>query len=390
LGLPPDEQFWVPDEVVELYRRCIGRGEKQRRAWQARFDAWGGDKAVWDACQSGRGLPGWAEKLPVFEAGTSLATRAAVNKCINATIEVIPGLLAGSADLTGNTGVELDDAVNQSAHDPEGTQIHYGIREHAMGAAMTGMARHGGVLPVGGTFFVFSDYMRPAVRLAALSETHVIYSWTHDSVGLGEDGPTHQPVEHLASLRAMPGLRLIRPADANETAHAWRIAVDSDGPTGLVLTRQSIPVLDGTAEAFDGVARGGYVLLDPPGQDPDLVLIGTGSEVSVCLAAARHLAEPSNEEPSVTARVVSLPSWDLFALQPEPYRAEVLPSGIRRLAVEAAASFGWERYADDVVAIDHFGASAPGKVVLEHFGYTPDNVAARARALLARAGPAAR
>jgi transketolase len=390
LGLPPDEQFWVPDEVVELYRRCIGRGEQQRQAWQARFDAWGGDKAVWDACQSGRGLQGWSKHLPVFDAGESMATRQAVNHCITATAEVIPGLVAGSADLTGNTGVKLQDAVNQSAQDPEGTQIHYGIREHAMGAAMTGMARHGGVLPVGGTFFVFSDYMRGAVRLAALSESHVIYSWTHDSVGLGEDGPTHQPVEHLASLRAMPGLRVIRPADANETAHAWRIAVDSDGPTALVLSRQSIPVLEGTAEAVDGVARGGYVLLDPPGEDPDLVLIGTGSEVSLCLAAARLLAEPSNGDPSVTARVVSLPSWDLFALQPESYRAEVLPPGIRRLAVEAAASFGWERYADDVVAIDHFGASAPGKVVLEHFGYTPDNVAARARTLLARAGPWAR
>ncbi len=289
--------------------------------------------------------------------------------------------------------MKLQDGVNQSAQDPEGDQIHYGIREHAMGAAMTGMALHGGVLPVGGTFFIFSDYMRPAVRLAALSESHVIYSWTHDSVGLGEDGPTHQPVEHLASLRAMPGLRVIRPADANETAHAWRIAVDSDGPTALVLTRQSIPVLVGTAEAAEGVARGGYVLVEAAG-DPEIVLIGTGSEVSLCVEAARLLsgagegAGASGPSAPVRARVVSLPSWDLFALQPESYRHEVLPPGVTRLAVEAAASFGWERYADDVVAIDHFGASAPGEEVLAHFGYTPDNVAARARALLARAGPA--
>jgi transketolase len=389
LGLPLDEQFWVPDEIVDYYRRCIVRGQAEKGAWQARFDAWKGDKAVWEACQGGRGLEGWAKKLPVFETGQSVATRAAVNQCITATADVIPGLVAGSADLTGNTGVKLKDTPNQSSEAPGGDQIHYGIREHAMGAAMTGMARHGGVLPVGGTFFVFSDYMRPAVRLAALSETHVIYSWTHDSVGLGEDGPTHQPIEHLAALRAMPGLRLIRPADANETAHAWRIAVDSDGPTALVLTRQSIPVLAGTAEAGEGVARGGYVLLDA--DDPDIVLIGTGSEVSLCLEAVAVLAGPgaggdAAGAPSVRARVVSLPSWDLFALQTQDYRDEVLPPGVARLGVEAAASFGWERYADDVVAIDHFGASAPGAEVLEHFGYTPDNVAARARALLARRG----
>jgi transketolase len=392
LGLPPDEQFWVPDEVLEYYRGAIGRGEEHRTAWQARFDAWDGDKAVWDACQNGRGLDGWSKHLPVFDAGASMATRVAVNHCITATTEVIPGLLAGSADLTGNTGVKLQDAVNQSRQDPEGTQIHFGIREHAMGAAMTGMARHGGVLPVGGTFFVFSDYMRPSVRLAALSEAHVIYSWTHDSVGLGEDGPTHQPIEHLASLRAMPGLRLIRPADANETAHAWRVAVDSDGPTALVLSRQNVPVLEGTAQAAEGVAQGGYVLVEPPGAKPDIVLIGTGSEVSLCVDAAALLGGAGSGDGSsgsgpVRARVVSLPSWDLFALQPSSYRDTVLPPGIKRLAVEAAASFGWERYADDVLAIDHFGASAPGAVVLEHFGYTPENVAARARALLDQAGP---
>jgi transketolase len=387
LGLPPDKQFWVPDEVLDLYRRCIPRGQELRRAWQGRLDAWDGDKTVWDASQRGGGLDGWERKLPVFEAGTTMATRVAVNHCITATAEVLPPLLVGSADLTGNTGVKLHDGVNQSAEHPEGGQIHYGIREHAMASAMTGMARHGGVLPVGGTFFIFSDYMRPSVRLAALSESHVIYSWTHDSVGLGQDGPTHQPVEQLASLRAMPGLRVIRPADANETAHAWRIAVDSDGPTALVLSRQDVPVLEGTAEAGEGVARGGYVLVEST-RAPELVLIGTGSEVSVCVAAARLLAggDAAAGVGSIQARVVSLPSWDLFALQPESYRHEVLLPGVARLAVEAAAAFGWERYADDVVAIDHFGASAPGDVVLANFGYTPDNVAARARALLGRAG----
>jgi transketolase len=388
LGLPPDEQFWVPDDVVDFYRRCIPRGEELRRAWQARLDAWDGDKAVWEASQRGRGLEGWAKNLPEFEAGASVATRVAINRCINATADALPPLLVGSADLTGNTGVKLADGVNQSAEHPAGAQIHFGIREHAMGSAMTGMARHGGVLPVGGTFFIFSDYMRPSVRLAALSGAHVIYSWTHDSVGLGEDGPTHQPVEQLASLRAMPGLRVIRPADANECAHAWRIAVDSDGPSALVLSRQPIPVLEGTAQSADGVARGGYVLVEPAGT-PEIVLIGTGSEVAVCVEAARLLADAATAAAGgapVRARVVSLPSWDLFALQPESYRRDVLPGGVARLAVEAAASFGWERYADDVVAIDHFGASAPGDVVLAHFGYTPDNVAARARALLARAG----
>jgi transketolase len=391
LGLPPDEHFWVPDEVIAFYRRCVARGEERRAAWQARFDAWDGDGSVWQACQEGRGLEGWAQKLPVFEAGTELATRRAINQCLVATTDVIPGLVVGAADLTGNTGVKLKDGVDQSAGHPEGAQVHYGIREHAMGAAMTGMAMHGGVLPVGGTFFIFSDYMRPAVRLAALSGAHVVYSWTHDSVGLGEDGPTHQPIEHLAAMRAMPGLRLIRPADANETAHAWRIAVDSDGPTGLVLSRQSVPVLEGTAEAADGVARGGYVLVEAVGGPPELVLIGTGSEVAVCVDAARLLAQPDpgSTPGPVRARVVSLPSWDLFARQDDAYRASVLLPGVARLAVEAAASLGWERYADDVVAIDHFGASAPGQVVLAHFGYTPDNVAARARALLAsRRAPA--
>ena len=220
------------------------------------------------------------------------------------------------------------------------------------------------------------------MRIAALSDVHVIYSWTHDSIGLGQDGPTHQPVEQLAALRAMPGLRVVRPADANETAQAWRIAVDSDGPTALVLSRQEIPVLADTARlAPEGVARGGYVLRDPDGGPPQIILIGTGSEVHLCLAAADLLASTG-----VAARVVSFPSWDLFARQPEGYAGEVFPAGIPRLAVEAASSFGWERYADATVCIDHFGASAPGEVALEEFGFTPENVATQASALL-RTGP---
>jgi transketolase len=380
LGLPPDEQFWVPDEVVDYYRASAQRGRRRRQQWQARFDAASIDRAAWEACQAGRGLSGWEAKLPTFEPGTDLATRRAVNQCLDATAEVIPGLVVGAADLTGNTGMKLAGGTLQSAQHPAGNQVHYGIREHAMAAVMTGMALHGGVLPVGGTFFIFSDYMRPAVRLAALSGAHVVYSWTHDSVGLGEDGPTHQPVEHLAAMRAMPDLRVIRPADANETAHAWRIAVDGDGPTGLVLSRQPLPVLKGTADAFDGVARGGYVLQAAAGA-PDVVLVGTGSEVHLCLEAAALLAAGEEGAP-VSATVVSLPCWELFALQDRAYRHSVLPPDVPTLAVEAAASFGWDRYADDSVSIDHFGASAPGPIVLEHFGFTAHNVAARARALL--------
>jgi transketolase len=385
LGLPADEQFWVPDEVLDFYRSCGARGRQRRDAWQVRFEGAAIDFTAWEACQAGRGLEGWEAKLPTFEPGTEIATRRAINQCIDATAELIPGLVAGAADLTGNTGVKLANGTLQSADDPAGTQLHYGIREHAMAGMMTGMALHGGVLPVGGTFFIFSDYMRPAVRLAALSEAHVVYSWSHDSVGLGEDGPTHQPVEHLAAMRAMPNLRLIRPADANETAHAWRIAVDSDGPTGLALSRQNVPVLKGTAEAFEGVARGGYVLQPAPQGRPDVVLVGTGSEVHLCIEAAELLASGTGGPP-LSASVVSLPCWEIFALQHDDYRAEVLPPHVPKLAVEAGASFGWDRYVDDSVSIDRFGASAPGTSVLEHLGFTADNVAARARALLERTG----
>ncbi|HLN04875.1 MAG TPA: transketolase [Acidimicrobiales bacterium] len=380
LGLPVDEDFYVPDEVPAFYRDCARRGKKEREAWERRQAVSVEDRDRFEACLAGRGLPGWADDLPTFEAGTKLATRKAMNKCLTASAAHIPGLIAGAGDLTGNTGVDLGaEGAVQSHADPGGTQLHYGIREHAMAAAMNGMALHGGVLPVGGTFFIFSDYARPSVRLAALSEAHVIYFFTHDSVGLGEDGPTHQPIEQLASLRAVPGLRLIRPADANEASAAWKIAVDFDGPTALVLSRQDLPVLAETVVlAAEGVGRGAYVLV--PGGDgaaPDVVLIGTGSEVQHCLGAARLL-----EFEGIVARVVSFPSWDLFAAQDASYHGEVLPPGVPRLAVEAAASFGWERYADATVSIDHFGASAPGAVNMEKFGFTADHVAERARELL--------
>ena len=382
LGLPSDQTFWVPDEVRDFYGKEVARGAADRAAWEERFAAWDGDRAAWEAAQSGRGLDGWDKELPTFEAGTQLATRRAFNQCLDATAAGLPGLVAGSADLTGNNGVLVKGAEIQARQTPGGRQLHYGIREHGMGGVMTGMALHGGVLPLGGTFFVFTDYMRPAVRLAALSEAHVVYSWTHDSIGLGEDGPTHQPVEHLASLRAMPGLELVRPADANETAEAWRAAVDAERPVGLVLTRQNIPVLAGTAErAPEGVRRGGYVLVDSDGA-PQIVLLGTGSEVQHCVGAADTLRGDG-----VQARVVSLPCWEWFEAQSEEYRASVLPPGVPVLSVEAGSVFGWDRYADDSIGLDRFGASAPGEVNMAEFGFTAVHVVERARALLDRTGP---
>ncbi|MFM8972655.1 MAG: transketolase-like TK C-terminal-containing protein, partial [Actinomycetota bacterium] len=260
---------------------------------------------------------------------------------------------------------------------PGGRIIHYGVREHAMAAIANGLAADG-LLPCVGTFFVFSDYMRPAVRLAAMTGAKVCFVWTHDSVGVGEDGPTHQPIEHLAALRAMPGLRVVRPADANEVAAAWRVHIDGSGPTALVLSRQALPVLDGTAEAAaEGVARGAYVLVDAPNGEPDLVLVGTGSEVSVCVAAVERLAGTN-----LAVRVVSMPSWDCFERQDGAYRASVLPPGIPTLAVEAGVRLGWDRYADDVVSIDRCGASAPGPVVMRELGIDEAGVVARAHELL--------
>jgi transketolase len=379
LGLPADETFYVPEDVLSYYRTAIERGAEARRKWQGRFDSWTGDHAVWDACMAGRGLDGWEKKLPQFKVGEEIATRKAINTCVNAVADDLPGLLAGSGDLTGNTGLKLDDGVNQEPDSPGGNQVHYGIREHAMASVMNGISRHRGIIPMGGTFFVFSDYMRPAVRLAALSEYHVIYSWTHDSVGLGQDGPTHQPIEHLASLRAMPDLSLIRPADANETAQALRIAIEADGPVGLVLTRQPVPVLEDTAElAPEGVRRGAYVLSKEEPGAPDVILVGTGSEVQCCVAAAATL-----KAEGTSARVVSFPSWDLFALQDPMYRESVLPKDVPKIAIEAAATFGWDRYVDDAIGIDRYGASAPGDVVLKELGITPEALVERAKALIA-------
>jgi len=374
LGLPPEERFWVPDDVLAYYRAAGVRGREQRDAWEKRLASWTGDRAAFDACLQQTGTSGWEAKLPTWEAGEKVATRKASGACVTALAEVVPGLLGGGADLTGNTGTVMPgDQGVFTADDQSGRQIYFGIREHGMGAALNGMSLHGGVLPFGGTFFVFSDYMRPSVRLAALSQAKVVYSWTHDSVGLGEDGPTHQPIEQLAAMRAMPGLRVIRPADANETAQAWKVAIGTDGPTALVLTRQNVPVLEGTVGA--PVERGAYVLVAD--DDPEIVLVGTGSEVSVCVEAAALLGGSG-----IAAQVVSMPSWELFSLQSDGYQDSVLPPDVPTLAVEAATGFGWDRWVDDTVSIERFGASAPGAVALANFGYTPDNVAERARQLI--------
>jgi transketolase len=373
----PDEAFWVPDDVVEHMRAAGVRGTEAREAWEARYEGWTEEREALDAALAGTGVPGWQDAIPTWEVGEKVATRNAGKKVLDALVPVVPGLVGGGADLTGNTGVELDDASGAfSVSNQKGRQIHFGIREHAMGGIMNGMAAHGGVRPFGGTFFVFSDYMRGSVRLAALSELPVIYSWTHDSVGLGEDGPTHQPIEHLASLRAMPNLRVIRPADANETAIAWRVAIEKSGPTALVLSRQNLPVLEGT-KGNEGVAKGAYVLSDTEGE-PDVVLLGTGSEVQVCLTAAEQLRADG-----VAARVVSFPSWELFAEQDEDYQVSVMGNDVARVSVEAASTFGWALWADASVGIDHFGASAPGAELMEHFGITPDNVVDHVKAVLA-------
>jgi transketolase len=367
----PDEPFWAPDDVVAAYRAHVsGRGAPVRASWAARNEAVVASPE-WQAAWGSGALPGWEDTLPAFDIGTSLATRQAIQQVLAAAAPNLPGLVSGAADLTGNTGTKLAGAEAQSAATPGGRQVFYGIREHAMGSAMVGMALHGGILPVGGTFFVFLDYMRPPVRLAALSGAKVCFVFSHDSVGVGEDGPTHQPVEHLATLRAVPGLQVIRPADANETRTALQAVVDHDGPSVLVLSRQGVRVVtDGSA-----VVAGAGVVVDTDAV-PDVVLLATGTEVALCVDAATRLADQG-----VDARVVSMPSWDRFARQARADRDAVLPPGVPVLSVEAATTFGWERWADDSIGIDRFGASAPGAEVLRRLGIDLDHVVARATAL---------
>ena len=358
----PDEPFWVPDAVLASYREAGRRGAAARAAWEA------------DNPEPPSLLPaGWADALPTFEPGSSVATRKASQAVLSALAPVVPGIIGGAADLTGNTGTKLAEHGVHTSDNPAGRQVYFGVREHGMGAALVGAARHGGVVPIGGTFLVFSDYMRPAIRMAAISEARCIFVFTHDSVGVGEDGPTHQPVEHVMALRTIPGLRVIRPGDATETAGAWKLALESDGPTALVLSRQGMPVLEATT--VNGVADGAYVLADP--DDPQVVLVGTGSELALCVDAATALADQG-----IAARVVSMPCWSEFELLAIEQQDEVLPPELPTVSVEAGVTLGWDRHADLAVGIDRFGASAPGATVLSELGMNVGNVVSAVQELL--------
>jgi transketolase len=366
----PDQPFWVPDDVIDLYRTSGRRGRDQRLAWERRLA--GSDRsAEWEAAWAQR--PGFDVDgvAAGFERGGRIATRKASQACVTAVAED-GHLFGGSADLTGNTGTTIDDTANDPAT-PAGRQLYFGVREHAMGAALVGAARHGGVVPVGGTFLVFADYMRPPVRLAAMSRAKCVFVWTHDSVGVGEDGPTHQPVEQLMSLRAIPGLRVIRPADGPETAGAWHLALGADGPSAIVLSRQDVPILDATDP--HRVAEGAYPVVEAA--QPDVILIGTGSEVAVCVEAAADLADHG-----VTARVVSMPCWEAFEARTVDQQRAVIDPTVPRVSLEAGVTLGWHRWADTCLGIDRFGASAPGSVVLDELGINPGAVADAARDLL--------
>ena len=367
----PDEPFWAPEELVQAYRsHILNRGAEARQAWDAKIPA--SAKSALATQHASVDVASLSASLPVFDAATNLATRQAFQKVLEATDAVLPNVIAGAADLTGNTGAKLSATSGFSAANRSGKQVYYGIREHAMGAAMVGMALHGGVIPVGGTFFVFADYMRPSIRLAALSRARCVFVFSHDSVGVGEDGPTHQPVEHLSSLRSIPGLQVIRPADPNETAHAWLTAVTHDGPTAIILSRQNVPsVTDGSA-----VQPGAAIIKQ--GKSPVATIIGTGSEVGTALEAAALL-----ESEGVSTNVVSLPSWDRFLSLPASQREQIIPTSMPRISVEAGSTFGWAAIATHSVGIDRFGASAPGNVVMEKLGITAVHVATTVKSALA-------
>ncbi|WP_448317796.1 transketolase [Streptomyces sp. CO7] len=398
LGFDPEQTFEVSDEVIGHTRKAVDRGRDARAEWDKQFQAWREANperaAEFDRIAAGELPAGWEEKLPVFEAGTSVATRAASGKVLQALGSVVPELWGGSADLAGSNNTTIDKTSSflpkgnpLPEADPYGRTIHFGIREHSMGAEMNGIALHGNTRVYGGTFLVFSDYMRNAVRLSALMHLPVTFVWTHDSIGLGEDGPTHQPVEHLASLRAIPGLNIVRPADANETSIAWREIqrrwtkeFGKGAPHGLALTRQGVPVY----EANEDTARGGYVLKDAEGGEPQVVLIATGSEVHLAVEAREQL-----QAEGVPTRVVSMPSVEWFDEQDQAYRDSVLPPSVKaRVAVEAGVGLTWHRFVGDagrIVSLEHFGASADAKVLFREYGFTAENIAAQARESLAAA-----
>ncbi|MBI4459745.1 MAG: transketolase [Acidobacteria bacterium] len=387
LGWPLEPDFYVPPEALDHFREAVQRGRRQEAQWQSRFELYAAAfpelAEQWEQSAKGELPSGWEASLPKFlPEGGELATRQASGKVLNAVAGHLPTLIGGSADLAPSTDTLLK-GLGEFHLTPGGRNLRFGVREHAMGATLNGMAFHGGIRPYGATFLVFSDYMRPSIRLAALSSLPVIYVFTHDSIGLGEDGPTHQPIEHLAALRAMPNLAVIRPADATETAIAWKLALERrSGPTALILTRQKLPVLDRrTFPPAELAAKGAYILAEAEAGPLRLILIATGSEVHASLKARKLL-----EAKGIGTRLVSMPCWELFAEQPEAYREEVLPQVIKaRLAVEAASPMGWREHVGeqgDVLGITSFGASAPGGVVLEKYGFTPENIAALAENLL--------
>jgi transketolase len=387
LGWPVEPPFHVPDDVLASFRGAIARGQAAQAEWQSIRAAWAqmhpAQAAAWEKVLNGELPDGWDVGVPVFEEG-AIATRNASNKVLNGLAAHLPGLLGGSADLEPSTKTYLHDYEEFQAGQYGGRNFHFGVREHGMAAMANGMAIHGGLIPYCATFLVFSDYMRPAIRVAALSHYPTIFVFSHDSIGLGEDGPTHQPIEQIMSLRLIPNLDVIRPADANETAAAWRCAVrNRDRPTVILLTRQNVPVFNMGQDVNQGVDRGAYVLSEAEGGRTDIILIGTGSEVAIALEAQKLLAEKG-----IAARVVSMPSWERFERQAQAYRDSVLPPDVTaRVAIEAGVTSGWARWvgAGSVIGVDHFGASAPYKELYQQYKLTPENVAQQASALLGRA-----
>lgn len=380
LGWPLEPRFLIPGDVMEFYREAVERGREQEAKWTKRLEQYTQAHPALGAELQRRlsgDLPaGWETDLPTFPPDAKgMATRASSGKLLNAISKQLPELVGGSADLTPSNNTKFEEAGDFQKDNPLGRYLRFGVREHAMGAALNGLNLFGGLIAYGGTFLIFSDYMKPAIRIAALSHIPSIFVFTHDSVGLGEDGPTHQPIEHLMALRAVPYLSLIRPADANEVAQAWRIAISRrDRPTALALTRQAVPTLEGTDAGL--LEKGAYVLKDFG--KPEIILMASGSEVSLILDAAKQLSAEGRG-----VRVVSFPSWDLFEAQDESYRESVFPKDIpARLAVEAGATLGWERYATSILGIDHYGASAPYQVIFERFGFTVENIVARAKGLV--------
>ncbi len=380
LGWPSEPPFYIPEEALAVFRRALETGKRADAEWRSLFERYAAEHpklaAEWAEMCSGELAAGWEELLPRFTpADGPMATRVASGKTMEAIAPALPSLVGGSADLHPSTKTYLNayPAVQRGSFG--GRNLHFGIREHGMAGILNGLMLHGGLRPYGSTFLVFSDYMRPSMRLAAMMELPIIYIFTHDSIGVGEDGPTHQPVEQLAALRTIPGLVVIRPADANETVAAWRVALHRvQGPTALALTRQNLPVLP---EPAPEVERGAYVLRDRP--EPAIILIASGSEVQLALQAQTLL-----ERDDIQARVVSMPSWELFAMQPTAYQESVLPPDVPRIAVEAGVGMGWQRWAECIVSLEHFGASAPYQTNLVEFGFTAENVAAQAKALLER------